>query len=333
MKKNPLILQNGRSLVEVMIALTLGLVVLLAVSSMFIGNRGTYRSMDDKARMDEEGRLGLQLIAQHIRMAGYGSLNPADPIFKPNRNYAEVPITNGSQTTYIYVPAVYTRFNKATSPAVTGVGAAAIFGCPNGFSSSTLTAAATALACANTGVSGALMVRYEVDVNSGNVNAAIPTDCLGLTIPPLTVDGASFFIIDNRFYVQNNQLFCQGNGTPTTGAYPTSPILDNVEQMSITYGLLAPAVDSSNTPIDAANVFSQSIQGFVTADRVTNWNQVGSVRICLIMRSANDGVATAPQNYFRCDGTKPNVGPTDRRLRSAYISTVAIRGRTIGAGS
>jgi type IV pilus assembly protein PilW len=103
--------------------------------------------------------------------------------------------------------------------------------------------------------------------------------------------------------------------------------------MSITYGLLAPAVDSSNMPIDAANVFSQSIQGFVTADRVTNWNQVGSVRICLIMRSANDGVATAPQNYFGCNGTKLNVAPTDRRLRSAYISTVAIRGRTIGAGS
>lgn len=337
MKKLSFFVQRGRSLVEVMIALTLGLVVLLAVSSMFIGNRGTYRSMDEKARLDEEGRLALQLLVQHVRMAGYGSLT------NNTRYDADHNVASGGQTTTVTAPAVYTRFNQATatSPELQGFGANAILGCRTGFANSQ--AMATALACAAGGTSDALMVRYEVDNNSANLTAAnAPTDCIGNAISATPTGSGPIFIIDNRFFIQNNpatgtpELYCQGNGGtvnyPNANlALPAQPLAENVEQMIITYGLLAPAVDSSGVVIDASRVFSQAINRYVTADLVTNWNQVGTVKICLVVRSANNGVTTAPQQYRNCNDAL--VTPTDRRLRGVYISTIAIRSRIVGVGS
>ena len=47
----------GRSLVELMIALTISMVILIALVTLFIANKQGYRLTDDKARLDEEGRL------------------------------------------------------------------------------------------------------------------------------------------------------------------------------------------------------------------------------------------------------------------------------------
>jgi type IV pilus assembly protein PilW len=338
MKKLNFPLHQGRSLVEVMIALTLGMVVLLAVSSMFIGNRGTYRSMDEKARLDEEGRLALQLMVQHVRMAGYGSLSG-------NTRYdADHYVASGGQTTAVTAPAVFTRFNQATAPTpeLQGFGANAIRGCRTGFANSQ--AMVTALACAAGGTSDALMVRYEVDNNSANLTAGnVPTDCIGNAISPTPLlDGTQIFIIDNRFFIQNNpvtgtpELYCNGNGGtvnyPNASlTLPAQPLAENVEQMIISYGLLAPAVDSDGVMLDPDRVFSQSINRYVRADLVTNWNQVGTVKICLVVRSANNGVTTAPQQYRNCNDDL--VTPNDRRMRGVYISTIAIRSRIVGVGS
>jgi len=62
--------QAGFSLVEFMIALTLGLVVLLAVGSIFIGSQQTYRVQEDNARIQESGRYALEMIGRSIRQAG-----------------------------------------------------------------------------------------------------------------------------------------------------------------------------------------------------------------------------------------------------------------------
>ncbi len=62
--------QTGFSLVELMIALTLGLIVLLAISSIYIGSQQTYRVQDDNARIQEAGRYALEVIGRSIRQAG-----------------------------------------------------------------------------------------------------------------------------------------------------------------------------------------------------------------------------------------------------------------------
>jgi type IV pilus assembly protein PilW len=316
----------GRSLVELMIALTLGMLVLLAVSSLFIGTRGTYRSLDDKSRLDEEGRLALHLLAHHIRMAGYGSLHNQSK-FVENDQFA-----SGASTVSANFPAMYTRFNEATSSSKRWQSVDAIRGCDNGFTN--IQSLPSELSCASTNAgltqSSAFMVRYEVDTVNGNATiTGIPTDCLGNAIPEtqLPITGGGIYIADNRFFIQNRpnsttpELYCQGNGSSAA-----QPLAENVEQMNITYGLLAP---DPNFPRDS--VFTQTVARFVRATDVTNWNQVGSVRICLLVRSANNNVTTSRQTYRDCSDA--SVTSTDRRLRSAFITTIAIRSRVVGVSS
>jgi type IV pilus assembly protein PilW len=53
-----------------MIAITLGLVVLLAVGSIYLGSRQTYRVQEDNARMQEAGRYALEVVGRSLRQAG-----------------------------------------------------------------------------------------------------------------------------------------------------------------------------------------------------------------------------------------------------------------------
>ena len=62
--------QAGFSLVELMIAITLGLIVLLAIGSIYIGSQQTYRVQEDNARIQEAGRYALEVLGRSIRQAG-----------------------------------------------------------------------------------------------------------------------------------------------------------------------------------------------------------------------------------------------------------------------
>lgn len=62
--------QAGFTLVELMIAITLGLIVLLAIGSIYIGSRQTYRVQEDNARLQEAGRYALEVIGRSFRQTG-----------------------------------------------------------------------------------------------------------------------------------------------------------------------------------------------------------------------------------------------------------------------
>lgn len=63
--------QSGLSLVELMVALVLGLIVVAAVIELFISSRQLYRVQDVKARMQEDGRFAMYRIGELIDRAGY----------------------------------------------------------------------------------------------------------------------------------------------------------------------------------------------------------------------------------------------------------------------
>lgn len=62
--------QKGFGLVEIMIALVLGLVVVLGITEIFVNARQTYSSQEASARLQEEARYALSRITQDLRMAG-----------------------------------------------------------------------------------------------------------------------------------------------------------------------------------------------------------------------------------------------------------------------
>ncbi|MBR7801079.1 PilW family protein [Undibacterium fentianense] len=322
--------EKGRSIVEVMIALTIGMVILIAVSSLFVTNRQTFRSGDDKTRLDEEGRLALNLMAFHVRMAGYGT------ILSTNEKYVNTDDALKLNKAY---PATYTSYSNLK----TGASENAIRGCAGGFANTATEV--TTVACAAGTASDAFLVRYVVDQNVIASGGATPTDCLGANailspaIPELNgrPGTAAYYVIENRFFVQNNattgnpELYCRGNGNTAPGsnlANAAQPIAENVEAMKVTYGLSPDEVTLENDK----TMTVQNVNQFVTADKMLTpdmWGRVVSVRICIVVRSANNNLVTTPQTYRDCEDKL--VTAADRRIRGVFSTTVAIRSRSVGA--
>jgi type IV pilus assembly protein PilW len=61
---------RGLTLVELMIALMLGLLVVGSASAIFISNRQTYRATEGLGRVQENGRIAFELMARDLREAG-----------------------------------------------------------------------------------------------------------------------------------------------------------------------------------------------------------------------------------------------------------------------
>ena len=63
--------QGGLTLIELMIAMVIGLVLIGTVISVFLGMRATYSYQEALSRVQENGRFATQFLARELRMAGY----------------------------------------------------------------------------------------------------------------------------------------------------------------------------------------------------------------------------------------------------------------------
>jgi type IV pilus assembly protein PilW len=135
------------------------------------------------------------------------------------------------------------------------------------------------------------------------------TNCLGFTTPE--EDEANAGIAINRYYIDNNHLYCQGNGT--TGA-----LVPGVVNMQILYG-------EDTDPIVPGQ--RRSANRYVKpAD--ANMNNVVSVRISLLLetddvvRGADDAEAIT-RNFVLLDA--PALPYTDQKRREVITTTIALR--------
>lgn len=63
--------QRGVTLVELMIAMLLGLLLTAGIIQVFVGNRQTYEFTEGMSRIQESGRMALDMLAYQTRLAGY----------------------------------------------------------------------------------------------------------------------------------------------------------------------------------------------------------------------------------------------------------------------
>lgn len=61
----------GFTLVELMVALAIGSVLLLALAAMFIGTSNSRNELDKSSRQIESGRYAMQVLSDEVRHAGY----------------------------------------------------------------------------------------------------------------------------------------------------------------------------------------------------------------------------------------------------------------------
>ena len=76
---------GGFSLIELMIAITLGLMIMTGLISVFVKNSLVRSEIERNNRQIESGRYAISLISNDLRMAGFlSSFNPYDSIIVPN---------------------------------------------------------------------------------------------------------------------------------------------------------------------------------------------------------------------------------------------------------
>ena len=324
---------RGFSLVELMVALTLGLIISIAAISAYVGASSASKVADAQTRMNEDAQAALSLIAQQLRMAGN---NPK----RANR-------VEGSTTTLsslrnpMYLPTpTYAGFSLSPGT-FTLSGFRFVRGCDGAFSNLTAAADIDSLTCAGTTTTlpDSIAITYEADqYNTIPTSGGTPTDCLGGSLPVITASmpvvsgtgtvtsSVTYYKADNRFYIGtssaivNPSLYCKGNGTPSP-----QPMVENVEDMQITYGTLNTTGTSTGVAgYLEANEITSVANLAALANDAARWKKVITARICIVVRSETTVVSDASSaKYLNCQGSL--VASPDLRLRKAYSTTVELR--------
>ena len=78
-------IQGGFSLIELMIAITLGLLIMAGLTSIFVKNSQARSEIERSNRQLESGRYAMALLTDDLRMAGFlAAINPYELIIYPN---------------------------------------------------------------------------------------------------------------------------------------------------------------------------------------------------------------------------------------------------------
>ena len=319
---------KGFSLIELMVSMTIGLVIVGAALSAYLGAASAGKVADAQGRMNEDAQAALSILTQQLRMAGTNP-NQANRVALSRHN----PVYG--TTTFTTSPGTFTLSNFT------------IRGCDGKFNSIS-TAAGTldtldtsTCATGTSTVPDSIAVNYEADrYNTVPTSGGLPTDCLGNTLStitatfpattPTSATSGTYWVADNRFYVGTStaivspSLYCKGNG----GSSTAQPLVENIEDMQFTYGTVSTSTTSTTATV-AGYLRADEVAslGTTPANDLTRWGKVLSVRICILVRSENPVAPDANSaKYDDCLGNR-NVSAPDLRLRRAYSTTVVLRNR------
>lgn len=336
----------GLSLVELMIAMTLGLVVLLAVGQVYLSSSRTFRTQEALSRLQESARYALETLSYDIRMAGQvgcgfdktQSVNVLDDISygdffgAPVRGFAD----GGA------IPSPFTaaplrgdaiqviRADEENESSIDDKHnpMSATFS----FVETTTIAKGDALIvtdCQTAAVfqaTGPTTPDKTLVHNTGGAGV-VPGNCTKSLGPKPLATGACdtatakkfpegskiYKMLNNLYYVAANPA-----GEPALyrqklvkGAPVTEELVEGVEDLRVNYGL-----DTNG---------DKAVDSTVETATVANWDQVQTVQVSLLMRSDNNAV-DGPQTYT-FNGATTTPASTDRRIRKVFNATIAVRSR------
>lgn len=318
---------SGFTLIEMMIAVTIGLFILGAVSAVAINSARSSRANDRTSELQSNGRYALDVLRRDIQHAGQSGMTPSSTLLTAK--------TQGF-------------FSIASGVAVTG-------DCANGFAlklEEPITGAddpaATpypgCLTTANIARGDVLTVRYADMSNLWPVNAATPT-----VAPAAAANNDIYF----RSSYSTSALFQKGGTAPT--ALGTGPMQDQLMMTHVYYispntsgndgipalyrvsliaGAMTPELVVSgieNLQVQYGVVFNPStgITQYFDANNVADWTLVQSVRIWILARNSGNerGEAYSNQTTYQMGNASyvPTVNTNDQYRRQLYMTTVQMR--------
>lgn len=288
---------SGFSLLELVFAMAIGLVLLGAMMSLYVGTSVASRQSYTVNRMGEDASIAHETLARHIRMAGY------------------------SQPILMAAPQSATVDGQVITMADSNLAGAGLKGCDGGFRNTN--AAWEALTCTNANTEpDDLAVRYEGDsFNTEAAGGKSASDCLSQGVSNNTFSAVNssvpFTLVESRFFVSaNKELSCAGNGN---AAFTAQPLVSGVEFIRLRYGI---ASDSAGTQVVRYATATEVNALGGSTDQ--NWSRVVAVRICIQMVSASEDQGKAV-DYINCDGVLTR--PSDKFLHRTFNTAVALRNR------
>ncbi len=256
--------QAGMTLLEILVSLTLGLLLLFAIGSVFVGSSQANRVQEDHARIQETGRFALEILGRNLRQAGFADF-PINPV-ATKMGFLGTPI-NGVDTI-----------------------------CPTGAP-----------------VNDMLTIQYDGIVGE--------QDCQATNI-------AANDIVQHTFFIQNNALRCNAVRNAAAPVPPAACLTANdgvelvrgIEDLQVLYG-----IDTNG---------DQSADRYIATP--ANWNQVVTARVCVLVRSENQGISVGRQTYLNCGGALGTLAGNaafttavagDTSLRRTFVATFNLRNR------
>lgn len=337
---------RGLTLVELMVAMVIGLVVVLVAARLFVGTRGTQKGTDDEAALFETGQLVLELLGREVSNAGFYPVVSVEPT--PTGG---VPSSNVLAT---YDTAV-AGLNGGVVPAAYLHG---LYGCADGKLNATLSGC-SANGAGDPSGSDTLVVSYFTN-DAFSLNVGHRADCSNAnvgddplynagragTVTTVNASGVAVtsargttglaptapLLVANRYFLQPMRyvdergstvstfvLSCQGNAGG--GAVPLVP---GVVQFTARYGVLS---DDSLRPqqyLTATGVNGLAALTLADGRVLQPWQRVVSVRLCVMVRSTaatrfRDG-GTGAASVTDCNGTAvtPPTGVSYRTFTQVF---------------
>jgi type IV pilus assembly protein PilW len=334
---------RGFGLVELMIAITIGLILLGGIGYVYLGSRQTFRTQDDFSRIQENVRYAMDQVGMDVRMAGYAgcvnlaSIDPANPSAIPVNVVANGAPTVGLDQAMRGYDGSATWPAPGTAPA-NWVPNTSVFVITRASEAGVNVTGNTTPSNANLQITGnpagfeaeeALLVSdcrsadlfRAVNVSGGTVTISTGiSNCsnIGMACNTQPFLGASYGNDAEVFRMISNTYFIGTNIAGNPALYRRSldgnaeEMVDNVENIVMRFG------------IDTDNDFV--VNSYVSAGAVTDWRQVMTARLSMVFRSNSNNVATQVQPYV-LEGTTVTPATTDRRLRQVATATFGLRNR------
>ncbi len=356
--------ERGITLIELMISMALSLIVVGAVSYVYVGSRGAYRSNEGLARTQEVGRFALDYIASDLRMvsfAGCRSRNlTADRmlmIARPAVNFNGVASgVNGfedgtgwtNSTGIARVRGDVFGIRRAAGAGVE-ISANTVIGtptvtlknnCPRFRKSDVLMLASCdrafvfrvtndpAATC--DGTVGAITLEHQaagagVGGVDGNGNNGIVSGSTSHQLFDHWKFPADARAVVYRF--DDIAYFIGQNPAGRPGLYRTSSNGGTEELVENVEDMdVLYGVDTS-VPADGI------AENYVRADQVADWAQVIALRLSLVAVSPEAALTTQTQTYVlrdtNADGALDRQNAADSRLRQVFTTTIALRNRVL----
>lgn len=333
--------QRGLSLIELMIALTLGSLLIFGVLSVFAASNLTYRNNEALARVQENGRFAIDLLASELRQAGYtGSctttvnnlLDETHAAYRAERFDFDHPVRgwddDGGSTLTNYVANTDTLLvlHAAQSSGLRASGNTAAnsgtidLTSQNGLSAGALLLVADSEGCdlfQNRSAQNAPALDRSAAVGTrgpGNKNPGANNFSHDYTslMELQSVRSAIYFVGVGAGGAPALRRMRFDLGTPAV----SEEVIEGIADLRICYG-----IDSND---------DRETDSYVRASSVSNWGEVVSVRVTLIAIAPESGRVDQAQTVtiMDCDGlTEIAIPIAQRRLGGAFTATVALRNR------